>query len=178
MVSTLSIVAALKFDCPWWIMCVPDHLLEETKMRRRFPAVAVVLTAAAVATPALADRPSIETLDLAGQQIACGETVLTFTDDAALTERSHEHALGGNRTRIVALSKLTSGHLVDENEQVYRVTGGRMLNLIPEGRGAGGHAHTRYVIRGHGLHGTVNLHVYLSESSDPVFRNNGTCTLV
>jgi hypothetical protein len=155
------------------MMCVP----KDPKLRRLLLPLAIAATTAAVATPALAGKPSSETLELAGQQIACGETVLTFTNDAVLTERRHEHALGQDRTRVVVIAKLTRGHLVDEDGNSYRVTGGRTLNLIPEGKGAGGHAHTRYVIRGHGLHGTVNLHVYLSESSEPVFRNNGSCTL-
>jgi hypothetical protein len=146
-------------------------------LRRILFPLAIAATTAAVATPALAGRASIETIDLAGQPIACGETLLTFTDDAVLTDRSHEHALGQDRIRILANAKLTRGHLVDEDGNSYRVTGGRTLNVILEGKGAGGHAHTRYVIRGHGLHGTVNFHVYLSETFDPVFRNNGNCTL-
>jgi hypothetical protein len=154
-----------------------DHCVPQGRdLRRILLPLAIAATTAAVATPALAGKPSIETEVLAGEAITCGETLLTFTDDAVLTDRSHEHALGQDRVRVVAISKLTRGHLVDEDGNSYRVAGGRTLNVILEGKGAGGHAHTRYVIRGHGLHGTVNFHVYLSESFDPIFRDTGNCT--
>jgi hypothetical protein len=129
----------------------------------------------ALAVPAAAHRPTIEHAEIGGQQIACGATVLTFTDDAVLTERRHEHPLGGGRTRLVVIAKLTRGHLVDAAGNVYRASGGRTLNLVPEGARAGGHAHTHYVIRGNAFRGTVNLHVRLSATSEPVFRNNGSC---
>ncbi|HZA90099.1 MAG TPA: hypothetical protein VE401_07670 [Solirubrobacterales bacterium] len=143
---------------------------------------AFIVGASVIPATAAADPPTKEEFSPAGDQIVCGETVLTITGGTVVT-RQHVHELRPGLFRVV-FSEVPKGvTATDEAGTVYRFKGsssGSFTTPDPEAEGGEvGFFRFKLNITGPGgLFGTVDFRVQTKRNGEEVERDRGTCEFV
>jgi hypothetical protein len=131
---------------------------------------------------AAADRPTTGAFSPVGDQIACGETILTVTS-GTVEFREHVHELPSGRFRVIFSTHPKGVTATDEAGTVYRLTGVEVANFTTPDPGAEGGevGFFRFrlnIIGPGGLFGTVEFGARGKRSGDVVFTDTGSCQFV
>ena len=152
-------------------------------MRRLVAVVAVCgLAATAFVGTAAADRPTREVEDLPGEQIRCGEMMLTVTS-GQFVGLQHVHKLRSGLYRVIFVGRTRHVRLQDEEGNAYRAVGtaqGNFRTPNPEEEGGEvGFFRFRVTIVGQGGKlGTVWFTERTRRNGQSTSVNRGNCELV
>ncbi len=143
---------------------------------------ACLLPAATLVGTAAADRPTREVENLAGEQIRCGEMLLTVTS-GQFVGLEHVHKLRSGLFRVIFTGRTRRVRLQDEQGNTYRVVGTAHANFTTpnpdEEGGEVGFFRFRVTILGQGGKvGTVWFSERTRRNGESTSVNRGTCELV
>ena len=155
---------------------------------RLWLAFAVCLVGATVfAGSAAADPPTADEFSPIGDQIECGETILTIRTGAVVT-RTHVHPLKNGRFHVIFTEAprgvtATEEGIPLEEATVYRLRGvahGSYTTPNPDAEGGEvGFFRFRLNILGvGGLFGTIDFRIQAKRNGEEIFRDRGTCQFV
>lgn len=152
-------------------------------MKRLFALFAAgALLATVLAGSAAADPPTREVEDLAGEQIRCGDTLLTVTS-GQFVGREHVHELRSGLFRVIFTGTARHVRMVDEDGTTYRAVGSAHATYTtpnPEQEGGEvGFFRVKITIVGKGGKlGTVDLTERTKRNGENVSVNRGNCEFV
>jgi hypothetical protein len=152
------------------------------KLRLWLALAACVAAAAVFASSAAADPPTMDEFSPVGDQIACGETILTIRTGTVVT-RTHVHPLRNGRFRVIVTEAPQGVTATDEEGTVYRLRGvahGSFTTPNPDAEGGevGSFRFRLNILGPGGLFGTVIFRIQMKRNGDEVFRDTGTCQFV
>lgn len=153
-------------------------------MKHRFLLTVGALSVAAtvLAGSAAGNPPERTTERVVGEQIVCGETVLTITAGKVVT-REHVHRVGRKLYRVIFRAVPKRVRLTD-GETTYRAVGsvgGNFLARNPENENSivAGFFRARVNIVGPGgLFGSIRFSERLHRNGETTTRDRGTCAFV
>jgi hypothetical protein len=130
---------------------------------------------------AAADRPTKTEISPVGDQIVCGETVLTISSGVVVT-RTHVHELRSGLFRVIFVERPHHVRAMDEEETVYRVVGSSRASFTtpdPEAEGGevGSFDFKLNIIGPGGLFGKVKFRLQFKRNGAVVERDRSTCEL-
>jgi|SRR5918996_2719575 hypothetical protein len=143
---------------------------------------ASLLAASIVAGTAAADPPTKDEFSPVGDQIACGDTILTITGGTVVT-REHVHELPSGLFRVIIGTRPKGVTATDEAGTVYHLRGAERGNFTtpdPEAEGGevGFFQFKLNIIGPDGLFGTVDFRIRVKRTGEEVFIDRGTCQFV
>jgi hypothetical protein len=152
------------------------------KLRLWLAFAACVVGATVFAGSAAADPPTVDEFSPVGDQIACGETILTIRMGTVVT-RTHVHALRNGRFRVIVTAGPQGVTATDEEGTVYRLRGvehGSFTTPNPDAEGGeiGSFRFRLNILGPGGLFGTVYFRIQVKRNGTEVFRDRGTCQFV
>jgi hypothetical protein len=152
-------------------------------MRRVLTFLGVVAgTMALLAGPAAADRPSTVVVNVVGQQIVCGDVVLTVTS-GTFARRVHEHPKPDGSVQEVLGHTLPEVTLVDEEGNTYRAVGATSAQFTSNPANGGesfiSHLTINHTIVGErGLLGLSRERLQITRNGGVLERTTGSCLLL
>ena len=151
-------------------------------MRRVLTFLGVVAgTTALLAGPAAADRWSTVVVNVVGEQIVCGDVVLTVTS-GTLARRVHEHPKPDGSVQEVLGHTLSGVTLVDEEGNTYRAVGATSAQFTSNPANGGesfGHLTINHTIVGEqGLLGQSRERLQITRNGRVLERTTGSCLLL
>ena len=151
-------------------------------MRRVLTFLGVVAgTMALLAGPAAADRPSTVVVNVVGQQIVCGDVVLTVTS-GTFARRVHEHPKPDGSVQEVLGHTLPEVTLVDEEGNTYRAVGATSAQITYPANGGESfisHLTINHTIVGEqGLLGLSRERLQVTRNGRVLERTRGSCVLL
>ena len=143
---------------------------------------ACALIAGVAAGGASADPPEVEVEDVAGEQITCGDTVLTATSGQFIS-RVHVHELRSGLFHVIFSGVARHVRATDEDGNAYRAVGsahGNFRTPNPEQEGGEvGFFRVKLVIVGKGgVFGTVDFRERMTRNGESKVVNRGNCDFV
>ncbi len=143
---------------------------------------ASLLAASILAGTAAADPPERDEFSPAGDQIACGDTLLTVAAGTVVT-RVHVHELPSGLFRVILGSRPKGVTATDEGGTVYRLRGAERGNFTTpdpdaEGGEVGSYQFKLNIIGPDGLFGTVDFRIRVKKNGDEIIRDRGSCQFV
>lgn len=130
-----------------------------------------------LAGPAAADRPTRDLFPLTGEQVFCGDTVLTVISGNAV-DIVHEHPKARGRIQEVFSSTLRNVVLRDEAGNTYRAVGvvGGQFTFDPATDEEFGHFSVNITFIGEGgKFGDVRFRSQVKRNGEVIDRNTGSC---
>ena len=151
-------------------------------MRKLLTFVAVVTGAVALlAGPAAADRPSTGVESIVGDQVVCGDLVLTVVT-GTLISKTHEHQKRNGLIQEVFSGRFSDITLVDEEGNTYRGVGssGGQFTFDPAVAEENGFGHfflNVNIVGEGGLLGKARERFQITRNGRVVERTTGSCQL-
>jgi hypothetical protein len=157
---------------------------KEVMMKSRFLVTlgACFVAASVLAATAAADPPTREEFSPVGDQIACGDTILTVTEGTVAVVE-HVHELRSGLFRVIFTEVARGVRATDEAGTVYRLRGvghGNFMTPDPEAEGGevGFFRFKLNIIGRDGLFGTVDFRIRVKRNGEEIFTDRGTCQFV
>ncbi len=150
-------------------------------MRLRFllSLAASLVAASVVVGTAAADRPTREEFSPVGEQITCGETLLTISA-GVVVDSAHVHELRNGLFRVIIHSVPRGIQATDEEGTTFRIVGSAHGNFTTpnpntEGGEVGFFRIKLNIIGPDGLLGTLDFLERVKRSGQEIVRDRGTC---
>ena len=157
------------------------------RLRLWFAFVVCLVGATVFAGGAAADPPTVDEFSPIGDQIECGETILTIRTGTVVT-RTHVHPLKNGRFRVIVTETprgvtATEEGIPLEEATVYRLRGvahGSYTTPNPDAEGGevGFFRFRLNIVGPGGLFGTVDFRVQGKRNGEEISRDRGTCQFV
>lgn len=129
-----------------------------------------------------AGPPTKEEVSPVGEQLVCGETVLTITAGVVVS-RTHVHPLRSGRFRVISIETADRITVTDEEGTSYRLVGSARTNITtpdPDAEGGEiGFFHLKVnLIGADGRFGTVDFRIRTTRAGGETVQNRGSCEFV
>ena len=151
---------------------------------KRFSSVlaVVAMTISLTAGPALADRPVKESFSVVGDQVVCGDEVLTAIS-GEIVGITHEHELPSGRVRVIFAEHPENVVFEDESGNTFRAVGAGNGNFtidpeVGEGSEVGRVIFNINLIGEHGKLGDLRFRVRVTRDGEFSFVDKGSCQFV